>query len=82
MSDFLPAMRALVAKELINNYGMTQTDVAKKMDMTQPAISYYLHELRGIKVKVLNKNEKVMDFVNRFIGREHTPEYLRGMTVI
>lgn len=65
VSDFLPAMRALVTKELINTYGMTQTEVAKKMGMTQPAISYYLRELRGAKVKVLQKNEKVMDLVKK-----------------
>lgn len=63
VSDFLPAMRALVAKELINTYHMTQTEVAKKMGMTQPAISYYLRELRGTKVKVLEKNEKLIEFV-------------------
>jgi len=65
VSDFLPAMRALVTKELVNEYKMTQTDVAKKMGMTQPAISYYLHEQRGTKVKVLRKNEKVMEFVKK-----------------
>lgn len=65
VSDFLPAVRALVTKELINNYGLTQTNVARKMGMTQPAISYYLHELRGAKVKILNKNEKLMDLVKK-----------------
>lgn len=65
VSNFLPAMRALVSKELINNYGLNQSEVAKKMGMTQPAISYYLHELRGTKVKVLQKNEKVMDLVKK-----------------
>jgi predicted transcriptional regulator len=65
VSDFLPAMRALVAKELINNYHMTQTEVAKKMGMTQPAVSYYMRELRGTKVKFLMKNEKLMDFVKK-----------------
>lgn len=65
VSDFLPAVRALVTKELINTYHMTQTDVAKKMGMTQPAISYYMRELRGTKVKVLQKNEKLMEFVRK-----------------
>jgi predicted transcriptional regulator len=65
VSDFLPAVRALVTKELINTYGMTQTEVAKRMGMTQPAISYYLRELRGTKVKVLEKNSKLMEFVKQ-----------------
>ena len=65
VSDFLPSMRALVTKELINTYGMTQTEVAKKMGMTQPAISYYLRDVRGMKMKVLNKNERLMDLVKK-----------------
>ncbi len=65
VSDFLPAVRALVTKELINNYGMTQTEVARRMDMTQPAISYYIRELRGAKVKVLRDNEKLMNLVKQ-----------------
>lgn len=77
VSDFLPAMRALVTKELINNYHLTQTDVAKRMGMTQPAISYYLRELRGTKVKFLVKNEKLMELVKKVAaeiaaGKEHT----------
>lgn len=65
VSDFLPAMRALVTKELINDYNMTQTEVARKMGVTQPAISYYQRELRGAKVKVLRNNEKLMGLVRQ-----------------
>lgn len=83
VSDFLPAMRALVTKELINSYGMTQTDVARRMGMTQPAISYYLHELRGAKVKVLRNNERLMDLVKQVAaevasGKENTVD-MQGM---
>lgn len=64
-SDFLPAIRALVTQELINNYHMTQVEVAKRMGMTQPAISYYLRELRGAKVKILRNNKKLMELVKK-----------------
>ena len=64
-SDYLPAIRAMVTQELINSYGMTQTEVAKRMGMTQPAISYYMRELRGAKVNVLRKNEKMVNLVKK-----------------
>lgn len=64
-SDYLPAIRALITQELIKTYHMTQTAVAKKMGMTQPAISYYLRELRGAKIKILRNNEKLMELVRK-----------------
>lgn len=63
VSDILPAFRALVTKELINNYGMTQMAVAEKMKVSQPSISYYLRELRGVNVKKLGSDESVMNLV-------------------
>lgn len=63
ISDFLPAIRALVTKELMKNYGFSQVDVAKKLHVTQPAVSYYQRELRGTKMKLLQGNEKIMQLV-------------------
>ena len=64
-SDFLPAVRALVTQELISKYGMTQTNVAKKMGITQPAVSYYARELRGSKLNNMRENEKLMNLVQK-----------------
>ncbi len=44
---FLPILRCHVAKELIEKYGLTQIEVAKKLGTTQAAISQYLHLKRG-----------------------------------
>jgi len=43
----LPVFRALVAKELINTYHLTQVDVAKKLRTTQAAISHYVTSKRA-----------------------------------
>lgn len=43
----LPKFRLLVAKELIEKYGFTQTEAARKLGITQAAISQYLHSKRG-----------------------------------
>jgi len=45
----LPTVRALVARDLIETHGLTQRDAAKRLGMTQPAISQYKRELRGKK---------------------------------
>lgn len=45
----LPTFRLLVAKELIEKYNLTQIDAAKKLGITQAAISQYFHSKRGRK---------------------------------
>jgi len=39
----LPLFRSLIAKELINNYKLTQLETAKKLGTTQAAISQYIN---------------------------------------
>jgi len=43
----LPLLRALVAQELMNVYGWTQSQTARKLGVTQPAVSSYLSLLEG-----------------------------------
>jgi len=43
----LPKFRLLVAKELIEKYDLTQIEVAKKLGITQAAISQYIHSKRA-----------------------------------
>lgn len=62
----LPAVRALLAKKLIQDYSMTQTEVAKLFGISQAAINYYLHGRRcGRLVSSLEEEPLVRDFVER-----------------
>ena len=61
----IPALRALLAKDLMKEHGLTQQETAKKLAVTQAAISQYQSDLRGYKVKTLEKNEKVMNEIKR-----------------
>lgn len=63
VADVLPALRALIAKELIRTYGFSQTEVSEKLGITQPAISHYKRELRGYRVKLLQSNKKIMKLI-------------------
>ncbi|MEM3590941.1 MAG: helix-turn-helix domain-containing protein [Candidatus Bathyarchaeia archaeon] len=44
-----PVFRAYIAKELIEKHGFTQIEAAKKLGITQAAISQYLRSKRGVK---------------------------------
>lgn len=42
-------LRAYIAKELVEKHGLTQVEAARKLGITQAAISQYLHSKRGAK---------------------------------
>jgi hypothetical protein len=65
ISEMLPGFRALVAKRLIEDHGLSQTQVAELLDTTQPAISQYRRELRGRKTSVFLKNHRLIDILDR-----------------
>src|SRR5260370_27282248 len=48
----IPALRALVARELIEEYGLKQEQVATKLGGTQAAVSKYQHQVRGEAVEI------------------------------
>jgi predicted transcriptional regulator len=66
VGEVLPALRALIANELMKNYNLTQQQVANKLGLTQPAISQYIKYLRGENGKKLQKNKKLMTIVKKF----------------
>jgi len=69
VKDILPAVRSLITRELIEDFKMNQTDISKKLGVTQPAVSLYKKAMRGSKVKKLEGNREVMSIV-RSLSRE------------
>jgi len=45
--DVLPAVRAIMSRELINEHKMSQSDAAQLIGVSQPAVSQYMRQLRG-----------------------------------
>jgi len=63
--SFLPLLRALVARELVENYNLKQMEAAKLLGVTQAAISQYLRGMRG-KGKV---NESLAELAKRIAAK-------------
>lgn len=57
VQDIAPSLRAVIARELTENYGLTQTEAAKLMGISQPAISQYLRRIRGKNEKIFSDGE-------------------------
>ncbi len=63
VSDVLPAIRALIAKNLLD-LGLTQKEISEKLGITQPAVSQYLKQVRG-DMEII-KDKKILDDIKKF----------------
>ena len=54
----VPAIRALLAKELTETHGMKQGEAAKLLGITQTAVSKYAHHVRG-RILLIDMEEEV-----------------------
>ena len=67
----LPTLRAMVVEELSEQYGLKQEQSARRLGMTQSAISYYLSGSRGAgkignhRMTALRKNPRVKGAVKQ-----------------
>lgn len=60
VTEVFPSLRSLIAKELVENLNYKQTEAAKLMGITQPAISQYLKNSRGKNLLPLQENAEIM----------------------
>ena len=65
----LPTMRALIAKRLMEKYKLTQQNAALKLGLTQSAVSQYIRNLRGSKIKSIEKDESVMKEIDNLVDK-------------
>lgn len=63
----LPVVRAMLAKELMANYRLKQTEVAEMLRVSQPAISLYCRSIRGRAIDLEN-DEDIGNLVHNFAG--------------
>lgn len=59
----LPAVRAMVAKELMRRYRLRQLDVANRLGVSQSAVSLYGRKIRGRAID-LEKEEEIINLTN------------------
>jgi predicted transcriptional regulator len=64
VKSVVPAIRALLAKELTETHEMKQVEAAKLLGITQTAISKYTHHVRG-RILRIEEEAKVRLFVKK-----------------
>ena len=80
----LPALRAMVARRLQENYNMTQQQIAKLLGVTQASISNYARKTRGMMVNLEGDSavSKAADQIARGLSGKDPDqrEVMRDMT--
>ncbi|MEM2123621.1 MAG: helix-turn-helix domain-containing protein [Candidatus Bathyarchaeia archaeon] len=65
---YLPALRSMIAKKLMEKYSLSQTQIAEKLGTTQAAVSQYLSSKRGAKtVKEIEENPMLEEALNEAV---------------
>lgn len=62
VGKILPTLRASVVRELSGKYHMKQSDIAKKLGITQASVSQYLSATRGGSAKLLEDFPQITRF--------------------
>lgn len=57
VKSLVPAIRSVLARELIQSYGLKQRDVANLLGVTQTAVSKYTRHVRGTVIKIEDVEE-------------------------
>lgn len=61
----LPALRVLIAKELIEKHGLSRTKAAEKMELTPAAVTQYLKKVRGdTAVQLVESSDEAIKIVS------------------
>jgi len=71
----IPGLRSILARQLSSEHGLSQKEIAAKLGITQPAVSHYLHLVRGTHAE-WEENPEV-----RRLLRETSEAILRGASV-
>ncbi|MGQ9588506.1 MAG: transcriptional regulator [Thermoplasmata archaeon] len=79
VGKILPALRASVVKELSRKYKMRQSDIAKRLGITQASVSQYLSSSRAAGTKVTDSFPKIRiyaeDIAKRIVRGENRYEW-------
>ncbi|MBU5574915.1 MAG: hypothetical protein KQA40_00390 [Candidatus Aenigmarchaeota archaeon] len=67
--DYLSNIRAYITKLLIEKYKISQIEIAKRMKITQGAVSQYYNTIRGSKINVLAQNKDILNILDEVANK-------------
>lgn len=80
VSHILPEVRAIITRELLFKYKLTQQETAELLGITQAAVSHYSRQIRGSKIKIKEKDilEKIDLLAKEIFDKKLSPKQLNA----
>jgi predicted transcriptional regulator len=69
VGKILPSLRASVVKELSTKHNMKQSEIARRLGITQASVSQYLSATRAGDTKMIERFPKILDYAEEISGR-------------
>ena len=69
VGKILPSLRASVVKDLSKRHGLKQSEIARRMGITQASVSQYLSSARAGDVKMLEDFPQILTYAEEISGR-------------
>ncbi|UCE91684.1 MAG: transcriptional regulator [Methanobacteriota archaeon] len=69
VGKILPSLRASVVKDLTKRHGLRQSEIAKRMGVTQASVSQYLSSARAGNKKVLEDFPQILTYAEEISER-------------
>lgn len=67
VKSVIPAIKAAIAKELVERYSLKQNQVAETLGISQSAVSKYTRQVRGHVIKI-DDIEEIQPIINNMIS--------------
>ena len=69
VGKILPSLKASVVKDLSKRHGLKQSEIARRMGITQASVSQYLSSARAGDVKMLESFPQILTYAEEISGR-------------
>jgi len=78
--NVLPVIRKYIVRKLYKEYGMSQKEIAKKLGITQAAVSQYIKGIRGVKeIELSEEMQKIIDEICKELYNENTSLKIKNL---
>jgi hypothetical protein len=76
VKSVIPAVKALIAKQLVEKHGLKQEKVAEILGISQSAVSKYTRKVRGYAIKI-DGIEEIEPLIEKMVGLLENETYQR-----